>query len=493
MGTCESILQLHNLDHEHLAMVKVKEGRILQGSVQVVHNINTTTFEEAITRWETAIFNESSTTAQLTHTKIEQIRKGLLQIQPMCHRERRKRWDKLGSSWKWLAGSPDAGDLQNITNSINDVVDNNNKQILINKNFDDTLIDMIRKIKELAAAGSSDTDDLYSEIRLLKINFDLEILEKEIEHILDSLLLSKLKMINSNLLSSQEIEKISNYVKSQNLTFESISQALSYAETSVKCDEEMIVYVIDLLTVSQVSYDLLRIEAIPRNAEKISLPGKYFLRSTNTTLVLLDNCQDVNQLKICRKSEVKELPPDDCLPVLLHGHSSHCDYEKSVPITKVIEMTDHTVLVANMNDTITNTCGAANRTIKGTYLIDYRNCSIHINGQWFNNEIIGEYHQVLLPPTNGLNITKKAITHRVDLEFLHHHHLENLKTLSHLEQSIQKTRFSFLGLSGGLSFTTICLITFAIIVLRKLQPIRLIQDLRKLSPQPTPIHQANIS
>ena len=188
------------MEHDHVATVKIGEARITEGSVQIVHNINTTLLLEAIGLWETVSLNESSPSTEIIRTKIKNIKTKFIQTRPICKRTRSKRWDKLGAGWKWLAGSPDADDLRTIVNNYNKVVDNNNNQILINQNFDETISNVTSSIEELTKASSQDINDLYKEVRFSRIIYDLGILDEEVEQIQNSMILSKLKLINPHLL-----------------------------------------------------------------------------------------------------------------------------------------------------------------------------------------------------------------------------------------------------------------------------------------------------
>lgn len=313
------------MEHDHVATVKIGEARVTEGSVQIVHNINTTLLLEAIGLWETVSLNESSPSTEIIRTKIKNIKTKFIQTRPICKRTRSKRWDKLGTGWKWLAGSPDADDLRTIVNNYNKVVDNNNNQILINQNFDETISNVTSSIEELTKASSQDINDLYKEVRFSRIIYDLGILDEEVEQIQNSMILSKLKLINPHLLGSEEIKKISEYLENQDLPFDSLTQALSLSQTDMSCKGETISYVINLPYVTRTKYDLLRIEAISRDSEKITLPGKYFLRSENSLFVQLHECTDVNNIRICRRNDIQELPSDNCLVSLLKGHHSSCN------------------------------------------------------------------------------------------------------------------------------------------------------------------------
>lgn len=60
--------------------------------------------------------------------KFDEINTALGNIIPS---KRQKRWDAVGTVWKFIAGSPEAQDLKLINSIINDLIYDNNKQVKI--------------------------------------------------------------------------------------------------------------------------------------------------------------------------------------------------------------------------------------------------------------------------------------------------------------------------------------------------------------------------
>lgn len=59
-------------------------------------------------------------------------------IKPVERRQKRS-INSLGTAWKFIAGSPDHEDLDVITKNLNDINNNNNKQVLINNIFNEKI------------------------------------------------------------------------------------------------------------------------------------------------------------------------------------------------------------------------------------------------------------------------------------------------------------------------------------------------------------------
>ena len=81
-----------------------------------------------------------------------------------------KRWDSVGTVWKYLAGNPDANDLRIINSSLNDLIDNNNKQITINRQFNNKIKELaFNTVKVIEQSNSLETHSIVIYMHLEKI------------------------------------------------------------------------------------------------------------------------------------------------------------------------------------------------------------------------------------------------------------------------------------------------------------------------------------
>lgn len=81
-------------------------------------------------------------------------------------------------------------------------------------------------------------------------------------------------------------------------------------------------------------------------------------------------------------------------------------------------MNNYLVLNQVFQEEITTTCGIRNRTLTGSFLVEYHNCTITINGTMFSSEetLKRELFQVL--SLDGLNIEIHSIEPVIDFERL---------------------------------------------------------------------------
>ena len=153
----------------------------------------------------------------LLQLELMEARNKLMTLIPKQTRQRRGLINGIGSMSKWLFGTMDEEDRQNIQNhlfNINNIIENNNQQILINDYFNDTLnhlklvISNDRKTieKEINSINKfverEDKKNLYLE-QMTKI----QLLKNKIEQLQDNVISAQHSIVHPNILTSYEIQK----------------------------------------------------------------------------------------------------------------------------------------------------------------------------------------------------------------------------------------------------------------------------------------------
>lgn len=435
LPTVLGTLQIFNLAEEHVAMVTLGEARVLEGTAKILHKINITLLKESLVSWQNVEFRTDSKLHALFLHKVEQIQRSLNQIQPLYLSTRRKRsFDSLGSGWKWLAGSPDADDLQSITEALSEIETGSKEQMLLNDYFSDVVKNITFTLEKVAKNSIQDLDNLYEKVNTLEMLLELEYIENQINYIQDSVLFSKFNVLNHNLLSNEELDFISNYLIQQKLVFQTLDHALKFASVSIVAKEELLVYSISLPQLMPEAFDLLRIEALSKNQQKLVLPGKIFLKGNQSLMVQMKECDAIDELRICKRTDLAPVKELECLPNILKGLPSKCDFLRSSSVPDIVEMASNTILVTNANYTVENTCGSSDRILRGTYLISFPGCSVCVQQNCFYDTLLKEYQQVFLPPTNGLPVRRKSLLHQADLGVIHESHAEILHSMRHFHK-----------------------------------------------------------
>lgn len=188
-----------------------------------------------------------------------------------------------------MAGSPDSDDLKAINSSINQLVDNNNDQIEINQKLQTSLVNLTNYLDDINSLDSQNFNEISKELDSLKILFNLDLINDEIEAIRNAIIFSKLNILNNKLLTSDETEEITTRLETQGIHQHLIDEALQFATTSVVTNGEVILYIIGIPNFSKVTFQQLRVEAVINRAERIIIPGKFFFKSESNQSIPSNN------------------------------------------------------------------------------------------------------------------------------------------------------------------------------------------------------------
>ncbi len=105
--------------------------------------------------------------------------------------------NELGTVWKWLAGTPDHDDFIKVQNKMNDLIENNNKQFIINSK-------LFKEIKSL----SEDFKNVFIDQDLPLRKHRLRLLTFDLQNLLDTITLAKIDVFNTKILNNEDIKKI---------------------------------------------------------------------------------------------------------------------------------------------------------------------------------------------------------------------------------------------------------------------------------------------
>ena len=111
---------------------------------------------------------------------------------------------------------------------------------------------------------------------------------------------------------------------------------------------------------------------------------------------------------------------DSCYSRLLRGSSGNCSFVECINTTEVSRMNDNYIVIKNsFNIEVNSDCGITQRNLSGTFLIEFHNCSIFINGSSYQNVEIYKREKPLILSLAGLNIFEKHFEPTNDLKQLH--------------------------------------------------------------------------
>lgn len=215
-------------------------------------------------------------------------------------------------------------------------------------------------------------------------------------------------------------------------------------------------------------YNTFKLEALPLNHHKIlKLPANTAMTSENRTYFINKQCQRIVENFICTSENLLDYTLDGCYSKLLRGKPGNCTFENYNDKDVVKRISDNHVVLKSRNYTrMRSTCGVANRKIKGTFLIEFHNCSVIVNETTFtNSESIHSDHQFILP-LQGIKISEQEFEESLTIADLQ---IENRSYMKDLTQTHQQHTIT----SFGISTTSLLLVIIIVIYLLKARNFRL--------------------
>lgn len=365
-----------------------------------------------------------------------------------------------------MSGSPDADDLKMITNGINDIEDNSNKQISINNQVYNSLDNLTETINVLTDLEENNYKIILEENQLIIITINLDIISDELKAIQESIILSKLGLINFKLLTTSEIIQIDEHLQKSGINTELLEEALNFAEVSIATNNEILLYVIKIPTFYEQIYEALRIEAIFKNSQRIRLKGNDYVRGENELFLQKTKCESLGNWTLCHRSNLEKISNDDCVNRIIQGLKSECPYEEITNHQQITEMSPTMLLLNDINDTLHTTCGITDRNLSGSFIIAFRNCSISVGRHTFKNNIIKTTHQRIFTPSTSLVVGKENLEYQINTHTLHQLQRQHLNQLEHIKS---RTNSHYWSLIGNFSLSSTIIIIIVIYTLIKLQ------------------------
>jgi hypothetical protein len=285
----------------------------------------------------------------------------------------------LGSAWKWIAGSPDEHDLQIITDKMNELLTNNNKQVIINKKIVEKFNDIIQHFNEV----KSTPIDLYMEILRL---------EREIDNIIFTIHWAKKNIINPQVLDQEEIKAILDQIRKNQLPYNTVEDALNYATTKLASDDNNnLIYIISIPITNPETFDLLEVRANNAIKTTVKVPHNpvIFNQQQMYSFKRLPNevCQELPNIKICRKNDLKDITQDGCLTNIIFEKKHSCQHVNNLHTTENEEIVEGVILLNNFRGQLNTTCDNYNQELNGSYVIKFNNCSINANGEIYHSKV----------------------------------------------------------------------------------------------------------
>ncbi|XP_053661718.1 uncharacterized protein LOC128710884 [Anopheles marshallii] len=220
-------IYIHDLSKNPSGIIPLGEAKIRIGYVRVIHPTNLLDISKMIDEIIELISTEVQTESleKLIQVKAMKLQETFKKVKPF---KKQKRWNTIGKVWKWVAGTPDADDLQIINSTLNSLIEENNHQVMINEALNRRLQEVTDIANQVLKNEAQRYERRYAtETRQLIILSNLDILQDQIETIEEAILSAKHGIPNSKILSTEDLQMINEFLKKNGITYTTAEELLA--------------------------------------------------------------------------------------------------------------------------------------------------------------------------------------------------------------------------------------------------------------------------
>ena len=240
-------LEIKDLNSDPVLLVKHRECRIQTGVTKIIHPINLTDLEANVFLFS-KVARQTDTQLPMTQLILQKSRtlaNNFYQLKPTKSR-RAKRWDTLGSAWKWLAGNPDADDLRLLNTTMNKLINENNRQFQVNNVINNRIKDMTSTINKLIEQQSITNKIILEEIDALTLILYIDTINDILEEIQDTIIRARISLASNKLLTLKEVFFLDSLLQNQGFELEFPEEALNYAIPKIVIKNDLLLYILEI-------------------------------------------------------------------------------------------------------------------------------------------------------------------------------------------------------------------------------------------------------
>jgi len=343
-------------------------------------------------------------------------------------RQKRSLINAGGRLLNWAFGTLDDQDkdaidkhFENLENNNNEIIENLNRQVEINDNFNKTfqqIEHIIKNDRELVLQQLNGIghfkDALMDETRAILKLFTINSLKQGVQSIQQNIIAARSGTFHPGILSKEEITKYDiNFRKLRNIK---IGTAFYRQKT--------IVLAIKIPTKFVDANKIIRVPIPNNDYEQINMVPETEIQLNNKSYKYTDE-NSVSELKASTS----------CVLI------GKCQLIKNKS-DKIIELDDNMVIAVNQNGSkLNSSCDQRHLTLKGHYLITYSNCSIQIDNVMFKNTVISFEQKFILPNEDKQLEVQKVLSFE-DIVLKQKENIKKIKEL-HVHKMIVTTSSAF--------------------------------------------------
>lgn len=400
---CQAYLNVEKIVEEH-GFLKLRDEplKVINKTNKILHYIDLKQYDYMLEIVKTSIdgFESKFKEKNITPILLNNLRKLQIQIRSLIPHNRQKRGalNIIGSGLKFIAGTMDDEDRQEIINHLRNIDFNNrnlieqsNKQVRLNEQFHLELGSIISQLNINQNVTSYLYNNLtkeFNDIKLehlkliekLQIESNMNLIRTQVEKIKENIMLSRLEVLGRDLLSEKEI--IDNNIN---------QETLKYLRSSVIYKNRFIIFIVSIPTFSEKKYYKIYVQPVPNSdGFQIVLDKKVFITDNS-------KIYEYNQEILLYESKLEETK-NKCIKNIFHTNK-FCAVEK-MDEEEIDVINDGLLILKNMkNASIIQNCNDIDYTVYKNNLIRFSNCFIQINNIKFSNEFY-TFKELLTLPNN---------------------------------------------------------------------------------------------
>lgn len=378
---------------------------IVEDVQTIIHVVNLDNIQEIVTKIEDDLKPDGLTT--WLKNKIRSINQKMRILG--SRRQKRGLINPVGTVGKWLFGSMDNEDreeinrhIQNIEQGMQDTIQTVNQQIHINDYFNRTLHLLATKENDIIKNRNDVTNslkDIFKEQKKLEALLKLQILEDKIDNLLDNIASIKNGILHPGILLAEEID---NY----NITIEKLENA----KTGIIATQNNRLFLAINIPKKYKTVPYQILYPVPdQSYQEIDEIPKSFIKLNGSKFGYIEE-------KILYERDLK--PLKSCIV------TNNCNRKFNLNV-EIIRINDNVILCKNLNkEKIVNHCDERELVLTGHYVLTIFNCSleirnkayVHISKQYIDNEVFE-----ILPNVNVEIINQTTIEDIQNIKKLYLH------------------------------------------------------------------------
>ena len=319
----------------------------------------------------------------------------------------------MGTALKVIAGTPDFDDFNEIKFQQENLIESNNRQILINsKNSQqiNKLTDAVNFLISEKRFQEIDSEKLYE--TLLARN---RIIINNLQNLILSISLAKLNIVDPAILDAEEVKNI---YKENSITEVSVSELMSIAKIKVYLNVEILIFMIKY-PIPLEKCKKVNILPVAHNKKILSFDQGNELAKCNEKTISVNKCNTAVSTTFCSGTN-----ETTCALQLFHGKSAKCTTEFN-SLEEVMVIYDGIIVINDATATIVD--DNVYRTVNGTYLLMFDK-DITINSTKYVNP-----RGIISRTPEASNVPKIDIIHHKQIISIPYLHELNLKALNHID------------------------------------------------------------